>query len=66
MRHTARPIHKTNVMQKNANKLMKDLVIIKLYPNTGRITAVKLANVYHTVSHVHSYLSANCDINYVC
>jgi hypothetical protein len=60
-RHAAGPIHKTNVIRKNTNKLMTDFVMTKLDPNTDKVTAAECTTGYHTVQREHSYRSADCD-----
>jgi hypothetical protein len=60
-RHAAGPIYKTNILWKNANKLMTDFVMTKLDPNTDKVTAAECTKIYHTIQHEHSYRSADCD-----
>jgi hypothetical protein len=60
-RNAAGPIYKTNVIRKNTNKLMTDIVMTKLDTNTDNVTAAECTKVYHTVQHEHSYRSADCD-----
>jgi hypothetical protein len=41
---------------------MTDFMMTKLDPNTSNVPAGECTKVYHTVQHVHSYRSADCDM----